>query len=87
MISSAHYSVDGTAVKIASSSQGYRDAHVHVIGNAAVYLNGKSNVTTANGFYLDKNSGPQVFRVGPGEELWAIAGAQAQTVTVLLTGP
>ena len=87
MITSAHYNISNTAVKIAAASTGYRAVHVHVIGNAAIYLNGKNTVTTANGFYLDKNAGPQVFQVGPGEELWAIAGNSAQTVTVLVTGP
>ena len=86
MITSAQYSIDGTAVKIAPSNQGYRDVHVHVVGNAAVYL-GKSDVTTSTGFYLDKNAGPQVFRLDPADELWGIAGGTAQTVTVLVVGP
>ena len=87
MIASAQYSIDGTAVKIAAAADGYRDVHVHVVGNAAVYINGTSAVTTSTGFYLDKGAGPQVFHIGPLEELWGIAGGTAQTVTVLITGP
>lgn len=87
MITSHQYSIDGTAVKIVAAADGYRTAHVHVIGNAAIYINGVSTVTTANGFYVDKNAGPQVFRVGPHEEMWAIAGNSATTTTVMVTGP
>ena len=87
MIASAQYSIDGTAVKIASTNQGYRDVHVHVVGNGAVYLNGSNAVTTSTGFYLDKGAGPQVFHIGPQDELWGIAGGTAQTVTVLIVGP
>lgn len=87
MITSAQYSIDGTAVRIAAAANGYRQVHVHVIGNAAIYVNGTNNVTTTNGFYIDKNAGPQNFQVGPHEELWAIAGGTPQAVTVLITGP
>ena len=87
MIASAQYSVDGTAVKIATSGQGYRTVHVHNIGNAAIYLNGASTVSTSTGFYVDKAAGPQVYLLAPQDEMWAIAGGTAQTVTVLITGP
>jgi len=87
MITSAQYSIDGTAIKIAGTNQGYRDVHVHNIGNAAIYVNGASSVTTSTGFYIDKAAGPQVFHIGPQDELWCITGASAQTVTVLITGP
>ena len=87
MITSAQYSVDGTAVKIASAGYGYRTVHVHNIGNAAIYLNGSSSVTTSTGFYVDKAAGPQVFLIAPQDEMWAIAGGTAQIVTVIITGP
>ena len=86
MITSAQYSIDGTAVRIATTGEGYRDVHVHNIGNGAVYLNGANTVTTANGFYVDKGAGPQVFHIAPQDEMWAIAGGTAQTVTVLIVG-
>jgi hypothetical protein len=87
MIASAQYSVDGTAVKIAASGYGYRTVHVHNIGNAAIYVNGASSVTTSTGFYIDKGAGPQLYLLAPQDELWCIAGGTAQTVTVLITGP
>jgi hypothetical protein len=85
MITSAQYSVGGTAVKIASADGGYRDVHVHNVGNGAIYL-GTSAVTTSTGFYLDKGAGPQVFRLDPQDDLWAVASG-TQTVTVLIVGP
>lgn len=86
MITSAQYSVAATAIKIAPTADGYRNVHVHNVGNGAVYL-GTSAVTTSTGFYLDKGAGPQVFHLDPQDELWAIATATAQTVTVAVVGP
>lgn len=87
MITSAQYSVDGTAVKIASAGYGYRNVHVHNIGNAAIYLNGSSSVTTSTGFYVDKAAGPQVFMLAPQDEMWAIGTGIPVSVTVIITGP
>ena len=86
MITSAHYSVDGTAVRIATTNEGYRDIYVHVTSNAAIYI-GTSTVTTSNGLYVDKNSGVPVFRIGAQDELWCVAGGTTETVTVLTVGP
>jgi hypothetical protein len=85
MITSAQYSVGTSAVKIAPADGGYRDVHVHNVGNSAIYI-GTSTVTTSTGFYLDKGAGPQVFRLDPQDDLWAIASG-TQTVTVLIVGP
>lgn len=84
MISSAQYSVDGTAVKIAESTVGMKKAYVHVVGNQIVYL-GKSNVTSTTGLYVDKNAGIVTITLAKNDELWAIAAAgQTETVTVLI---
>jgi hypothetical protein len=85
MITSAQYSVTSTAVKLAPADGGYRDVHVHVVGNGSIYL-GTSAVTTSTGFYLDKGAGPQVFRLDPQDDLWAVASG-SQTTTVLIVGP
>ena len=87
MITSAHYSVDGTAVRIATTNEGYRDVYVHVTSNAAIYLNGNSSVTTSTGFYVDKAAGPQVFLLAPQDEMWAIGTGTPVSVTVIITGP
>lgn len=86
MITSAQYSVASTAVKIASSPVGHRAVHIAPVGNTTVYLGGSNQVTSANGYGLNKSLGEHDVIIGPGDELWAIcASEQTETVTVLIS--
>lgn len=86
MITSAHYAIASTAVKIAGTGVGHRMVHVAPIGNTTVYCGGSSAVTSSTGYALNKTAGQHDFLLGPADELWAIcAAAQTETVTVLTT--
>ncbi len=86
MITSAQYSVASTAVKIASSPVGHRTVHIAPVGNITVYISGSDQVTSANGYGLNKSLGEHDVIIGPGDELWAIcASGQTETVTILIS--
>lgn len=86
MITSAQYAIAQTAVKIASSAVGHRTVHIAPIGNTTVYLSGSNQVTSSNGYGLNKALGEHDVIIAPGDELWAIcAAAQTETVTVLIS--
>lgn len=82
MITSAQYSIDGTAVKISATSQTPRNVYIHVT-TGTVYLNGSSAVTVSTGMMLDKAAGPLMIQMDSDDELWAIGGAGSHTVTML----
>ena len=79
-ITTTQFSVDGTAVKIASSQGSPLEVHSHC-ASGSIYL-GNSAVTTATGYRMD-NGDKDTFTVPDGSALYAISGAGTQTVFVL----
>lgn len=85
MITSAQYSVDGVAVKLAEVTVGHKTVHVAPTGNNTVWLGGSSAVTQTTGYGLQKALGAHDIFLGPGDSLWAICtNGQTETVTVLI---
>lgn len=85
MITSAQYTVDGTAVKIAEVAVGHKTVHVSALGNSTVYLGGTNAVTSSTGYAITKTTPDHDIFLGPGDELWAIcANTTTETITVLI---
>lgn len=80
-ISSAQYSVDGTAVKLAEANGMPLEVHIHV-ASGAIYL-GNAGVTTANGLRMD-NGDKETYTVPDGSALYAIAASGTVTVYTLV---
>lgn len=86
MITSAQYAIASTAVKIAGTGVGHRTVHIAPIGNTTVYVSGSNQVTSSNGYGLNKALGEHDVLLGPADELWAIcSGTQTETVTILIS--
>lgn len=81
MPTSAQYSINSTATKIAQSSGAPLEVHLHCAAGA-VYLDG-SGVTTSNGFKLD-NGQTMTITLADNESLWAIA-ATSSTLYALIS--
>ena len=81
MPSSAQYSVNSTAVRIAKSNGSPIEVHLHCAAGA-VYLDG-STVTTSTGFKLD-NGQVITITLADNDELWAVA-ANSSTLYALVT--
>ena len=82
MALSSQYTVDGTAVKIASSNG--TPIEVHVNAEADIWVGG-STVTTSNGFLINKGDEFHV-TLADHAELWAIHdGLVATTVYALVS--
>lgn len=52
--------------------------------SAAIYIGG-ATVDATDGYPLDATSSPLTLVLGPGDDLWAIAGSGTPTVRVLVT--
>ena len=85
MITSAQYSVDGTAVKIVATNQGFRNVSIHPTTSGSIYI-GPAGVTTSTGFLIDNATGPYSLLVAPQDEIWATAASGTKTVTVITSG-
>ena len=79
-LSSAQFSIDGTAVKLAESNGVPIEVHVHS-ASGSIYL-GDSTVTTSTGYRLD-NGDKAVFTIADHTALYAISASGSQTVYVL----
>ena len=84
MITTAQFSVDGTAVKLVSTSQVPKMVTIHDTTNGNLFINGTSAVTSTTGLLVDKLTGPFTFEIGPNDEVWAIAAAGTHTVSVMV---
>ena len=77
------FSIDGSAVKIISSSNHYQSVAIHTDG--AIYLSNTDTVTTSTGFKLDVGT-EMSFTVAPYNEIWAISnGLTTKTAYLLVT--
>ena len=83
IVSTAQYTVATEAVKVVDANDVSRRVNIHCIGNNPVYLGPTSEVTTSNGFYLDKNAAVFQIELDADDELWAISATGSQTVTVM----
>ena len=84
MITTAQFSVDGTAVKLVSTSQVPKMVTIHDVSNGNLFINGTNAVTSTTGLLVDKLTGPFTFEIGPNDEVWAIAGTGTHTVSVMV---
>lgn len=82
MITSAQYSIDGTAVKISATSQTPRHVYIHV-ESGSIAVNGSNAVTSTTGLIFDTNAGVVKIEMDSDDELWAIAIGGTHTVSVL----
>ena len=82
MMTSAQYSIDGTAVKISAASQTPRHVYVHP-KSGTLYLNGSSSVTASNGLEIDNSLGIVMIQMDSDDELWCISGGGTHVMTVL----
>lgn len=82
MITSAQYSVDGTAVKISATSQTPRHVYIHP-SSGTVYVSGTNTVTSSTGLRIDNGTGVTKIEMDSDDELWCIAGTGTHVVTVM----
>ena len=75
------FSIDGSAVKIISSSNHYQSVVIHTDG--AIYIGDSNAVSTSTGFKLDVGTEGE-FMVAPYSELWAISNGGTTKTTYLL---
>ena len=79
-ITTTQFSVDGTAVKIASSQGSPLEVHIHSKGQ--VFISGTSAVTSSTGLQLD-NGDKTILTIPDNTELWCIANGGTYTVQVM----
>lgn len=80
---STQTTVTTTATLLVAADNVNRHVYIHSISNTAVYLGG-SDVTTSNGFILEKDDGYLDLTIPIGETLYAVVGTGTETVSVLL---
>ena len=80
---SAQVVVGTTATLLVDSDNVNRQVLIHALSNTPVYL-GASDVTTSNGYLLEKDDGALQISVPISEKLYAVVGTGTETVTVLL---
>lgn len=79
----AQYEIDGTAIKIVSSSNHYQELVVHTDG--AVFVGDSNAVSTLSGFKMDVGIVGN-WTVAPYTEMWAISnGGTAKTLYTMVT--
>lgn len=85
-ITTAHHTlVAGTATKIVAADTMSQHVCIHNhehSNNASVYI-GASNVSVTNGIHAQSTLTSQI-TIGPGDELWAIADAEAVLHTLVI---
>lgn len=82
MMSSAQYSIDGTAVKISATSQTPRHVYIHAL-SGSIFLGGSNTVAHTTGLFIDSGTGVTTIEMDSDDELWAIANGGTHTVSVL----
>ncbi len=80
---SAQVTVGATATLLAGADNINRQIYIHALSNTSVYLGG-SNVTTSNGFILEKDDGYLSLTIPIGETVYAIVATGTEVVSVLL---
>ncbi len=80
---SAQVTVGTTATLLAGADNINRLIYVHALSNTTVYLGG-SDVTTSNGFILEKDDGYLSLTIPIGETVYAVVETGTEVVTVLL---
>lgn len=80
---SAQVSVGTTPTLLIDSDNINRQVHVHALSNTPVYLGGP-DVSTTNGYLLEKDDGAHVLLLPLSEKLYAVVGTGTETVSVLL---
>jgi len=77
------HTVGTTPTLIIDADSTNRTIVLHVIGNGVVYFGG-ANVTTSQGFYLDKAAGAIVLELPAAEKLYGIVSSGTDIVSTLL---
>ena len=80
---SAQVVVGTTPTLLIDSDNINRNVHVHALSNTPVYLGGP-DVSTTNGYLLEKDDGAHVLLLPLSEKLYAVVGTGTETVSVLL---
>jgi hypothetical protein len=80
---SAQVTVGTTATLLAGADNINRLIYVHALSNTTIYLGG-SNVTTSNGFILEKDDGYLSLTIPIGETVYAVVATGTEVVSVLL---
>lgn len=84
-ISTAHYTVGTTRVKIAEADRMPQHVCIHNhehSQNSTVYVGGP-DVTVGNGIHAQPTLTSQI-TIGPGDELWAVADSASNELHVLV---
>lgn len=80
---SAQVVVGTTATLIIDADNINRQVHLHALSNTPVYLGGP-DVTTSNGYLLEKDDGAHVLLLPISEKLYGVVATGTETVSVLL---
>lgn len=78
---SEHIAVGLTAVRILTAQDTTRHVYFHDDSSHPIYLGG-SDVTTANGLYVPKNTLLEMV-IPAHEELWCVSGHADQQISIL----
>jgi len=58
---------------------------IHIPGNSSAYI-GDSAVSSSTGLFLDKASGPRMFSLTAGDQLYGVSSTGTVTMTYLRVG-
>jgi hypothetical protein len=84
-ITSTQVSLTSTAALIVQADSDGCAVIVHIPGNSSAYIGG-SDVSTANGLFIDKNAGPQRLSLTAGDALYGVSSSGTVVITALRIG-
>jgi len=79
------HTVTDTASRVLVGDNLNREVFMQIIGNTTVYLGDDENVTTANGFPIEKHTSPIRGVLAPGQELWAVVASGTESLRIFTT--
>ena len=80
---SARVTVGTTATLLVDVDSTYREIHLHALSNTTVMLGG-SDVTSSNGFLMEKDDGSIKIQLQPNEQIYGVVASGTEVVTILL---
>jgi hypothetical protein len=84
-ITSTQVSLASAATLIVQADSDGCAVTVHIPGNSSAYI-GASDVSTSNGLFLDKGSGPRMFTLAATDALYGVSSSGTVVITALRIG-
>jgi hypothetical protein len=80
---SARVTVGTTATLLVDVDSTHREIHLHALTNTTVMIGG-ADVTSSNGFVLEKDDGALTIQLPPNEKIFGVVASGTEVVTILL---